>query len=426
MSEESTSVGNQPQEGLGRQVLLGAQMLFVAFGSLVLVPILTGLSSSVALFTAGAGTLVFQIVTRRSVPVFLASSFAFIAPIIYGSEQWGIPATMSGLFAAGLVYVALSFLVRWKGQRIIDRVLPPIVVGPVIMVIGLSLAPIALNMAQGKTSDGAVQLVPFDQAVIIALVSVGVTVLVTLLGRGMFKLVPILFGIVSGYVVSVLFGVVDFSAISAAPIVAMPPFTFPEFNIEAILFILPVAIAPAIEHIGDIAAISGVAKKDFFTKPGLKNTLLGDGLATSLAALFGGPPNTTYSEVTGAVALTKAFNPAIMTFAAIWAVILSFSGTLGAVLATIPVPVMGGIEVILFGAIAVVGVSTLLKVGDELTEARNLIIASVVLVIGIGGLEVGIGDFAIKGIGLCAIVAILLNLLLPQQRVEQGKVEPAE
>ncbi|WP_316860721.1 uracil-xanthine permease family protein [uncultured Cohaesibacter sp.] len=425
MSEGSSSTDTEFREGIGRQILLGAQMLFVAFGSLVLVPILTGLSSSVALFTAGAGTLLFQLVTKRSVPVFLASSFAFIAPIIYGVEAWGVPATMSGLFAAGLVYVLLSFLVRWKGQSIIDRILPPVVVGPVIMVIGLSLAPVALNMAQGKTSDGAVQLVPLEQAVIIALVSVGATVIMTLLGKGMFRLVPILFGIVAGYLTSFAFGVVDFSALSTAPIVAVPPFVFPEFNLEAILFILPVAIAPAIEHIGDIAAISGVAKKDFFAKPGLKNTLLGDGLATSLAAFFGGPPNTTYSEVTGAVALTKAFNPAIMTFAAIWAIVLSFSGTLNALLSTIPVPVMGGIEVILFGAIAVVGVSTLLKVGDELTEPRNLIIASVVLVVGIGGLSVGYGGFEIKGIGLCAIVAILLNLILPQQRAE-ASVEPAE
>ena len=418
MSEGASSPDITAQYGVGRQILLGAQMLFVAFGSLVLVPILTGLDPSVALFTAGAGTLVFQIVTRRRVPVFLASSFAFIAPIIFGVETWGVASTMSGLVAAGMVYVLLSLLVRLKGQDIIDRILPPVVVGPVIMVIGLSLAPVAVNMAQGRTSDGAVQLVPLEQAVIIALVSIGVTILVNLLSKGMMKLLPILCGILAGYAVSFAFGLVDLSAAASAPLVAVPAFTFPEFNLEAILFILPVAIAPAIEHIGDIAAISNVTKRDFLTNPGLKNTLLGDGLATSLAAFLGGPPNTTYSEVTGAVALTKAFNPAIMTFTAIWAIIFSFSGTLGAVLASIPVPVMGGILVILFGAIAVVGVSTLLKVGDKLTDSRNLIIASVVLVVGIGGMEVGIGDFQIKGIGLSAVVAIVLNLLLPRARSE--------
>ncbi len=414
MSEGSTSA----DIGVGRQILLGAQMLFVAFGALVLVPILTGLDPSVALFTAGAGTLVFQFVTKRRVPVFLASSFAFIAPIIFGVKTWGIAATMSGLIAAGLVYVLLSLLVRFKGQGIIDRILPPVVVGPVIMVIGLSLAPVAVNMAQGKTGDGAVQLVPLDQAVIIALVSIFATILVSLLGKGFVRLLPIFVGIIAGYTTAFAFGLVSFDAVSAAPVFAVPAFTMPEFNLEAILFILPVAIAPAIEHIGDIAAISNVTKKDYLSEPGLKNTLLGDGLATSLAAFLGGPPNTTYSEVTGAVALTKAFNPAIMTFAAIWAIVLAFSGTLGAILQSIPVPVMGGILVILFGAIAVVGVSTLLRVGDELTEPRNLIIASVVLVVGIGGMEAGYGDFTIKGIGLSAIVAILLNVILPKQKAD--------
>ena len=418
MSEGSTSADNSAQMGVGRQIILGAQMLFVAFGSLVLVPILTGLDASVALFTAGGGTLLFQLVTRRQVPVFLASSFAFIAPIIFGVKTWGVASTMSGLIAAGLVYVALSLLVRFQGQKIIDRILPPVVVGPVIMVIGLSLAPVAVNMAQGKSGDGAFQLAPMSQSIIVALVAIVVTMLVTLKGRGLFRLLPILCGILAGYATSFAFGLVSFEAVAQAPLFAVPSFTFPQFNLEAILFILPVAIAPAIEHIGDVAAISNVTKKDFLTRPGLKNTLLGDGLATSFAAFLGGPPNTTYSEVTGAVALTKAFNPVIMTYAAIWAIVFSFSGTLGAVLGTIPVPVMGGILVILFGAIAVVGVSTLLKVGDALTEPRNLIIASVVLVVGIGGMEVGYGDFQIKGIGLSAVVAILLNAILPKAHAD--------
>ena len=416
MTEGSHPTDLMSESGVGRHIILGAQMLFVAFGALVLVPILTGLDPSVALFTAGAGTLLFQLVTGRQVPIFLASSFAFIAPIIFGVQTWGIAGTMSGLVAAGLVYVMLSLLVRIRGQAIIDRILPPVVVGPVIMVIGLSLAPVAVNMALGKSGDGAIQIVPVEQAAIVALISVSVTILVSLLAKGMLKLLPILCGVVAGYLASIAFGLVDFDAVSAAPLFAVPAFTFPQFNLEAILFILPVAIAPAIEHIGDIAAISNVTSKDYLSKPGLKNTLLGDGLATSLAAFLGGPPNTTYSEVTGAVALTKAFNPAIMTFAALWAILLAFSGTLGAVLSTIPVPVMGGILVILFGAIAIVGVSTLLRVGDGLTEPRNLIIASVVLVVGIGGMEVGYGDFQIKGIGLAAVVSILLNAILPRVR----------
>ena len=275
MSEDLTSADNNAQTGVGRQILLGAQMLFVAFGALVLVPILTGLDPSVALFTAGAGTLVFQLVTKRQVPVFLASSFAFIAPIIFGVKTWGIAATMSGLIAAGLVYVALSFLVRFQGQKIIDRILPPVVVGPVIMVIGLSLAPVAVNMAQGKSGDGAAQLFPLHQSVIVALIAIVVTMLVTLKGRGMFRLLPILCGILSGYAASFAFGLVNLEAVSAAPVFAVPSFTFPEFNLEAILFILPVAIAPAIEHIGDVAAISNVTKKDYLQETGLTPHAIG-------------------------------------------------------------------------------------------------------------------------------------------------------
>ena len=394
--------------------LLGLQMLFVAFGALVLVPILTGLDPNVALFTAGAGTLLFQAVTGRQVPIFLASSFAFIAPIIYGVQTWGIPATMSGLLAAGLVYIALSALVAAKGVDAVHRVLPAIVVGPVIMVIGLSLAPVAVNLALGKTGDGGAVLVPESSALIIAAVSLFTTILVSLFARGLLKIIPILLGIIAGYITAIIFGVVDFSAVSAAPLFAVPNFVTPEFNWEAILFIVPVAIAPAIEHIGDMLAISNVTGKNFLEKPGLHRTLLGDGLATSLASFLGGPPNTTYSEVTGAVTLTKAFNPAIMTWAAFFAIILSFSGTLGAILATIPTPVMGGIMLLLFGAIAAIGMNTLIRDGADLTMPRNLIIVSLILVFGIGGMVLGFGDFSVRGIGLAAITGVVLNLILPK------------
>jgi len=425
-----------------KDCILGAQMLFVAFGALVLVPLLTGLNANVALFTAGAGTLIFQIITRGKVPVFLASSFAFIAPIIYGVGQWGIPATMCGLVAAGLVYVILSFVVRIFGSDILHRILPPIVTGPVIMVIGLVLAPVAIHMASGRTGDGAAWLVPETTAFIIAGVSLAVTILVSLLGRGLFKLIPILSGITAGYITSLILDASGFTAsvqaafnpgalqnwtapvlismekVAAAPWIAFPDFTFPSWNLEAILFIVPVAIAPAIEHFGDILAIGGISGKDYVKDPGIENTLLGDGIATSFAALLGGPPNTTYSEVSGAVALTKSFNPAIMTWAAITAIVLAFIGKLGTFLNSIPVPIMGGIMVLLFGAIAVIGINTLVKAGTDLMQPRNLAIVAIILVFGIGGMSFDLAIVKLGGIGLAGVVGVLLNLILPAGQEE--------
>ncbi|TLP37684.1 uracil-xanthine permease family protein [Arcobacter arenosus] len=399
--------------------ILGLQFLFVAFGALVLVPILTGLDPNVALFTAGIGTLVFQLVNKENVPpIFLASSFAFIAPISHGVQTWGIAATMSGLVAAGLLYVVLSFIIRAKGDGFIHKLLPAIVVGPVIISIGLILSPVAVNMAMGKTGDGAIVLVPFEKAIIVSMVALFATMFISLLGKGIFRLVPILGGIVAGYIVALFLGLVDFKAVSDAAWFAMPSFTTPEFNWQAILFILPIAIAPAIEHIGDMLAISNVTKQDYLKKPGLKNTLLGDGLATSVASLFGGPPNTTYSEVTGAVTVTKAFNPAIMTWAAIMAIVLAFVGKLGGLLATIPVPVMGGIMLLLFGIIASVGISTLTRANVDFNCPRNLIIVSMILVFSIGGMTFNFGGVPFSGIGLGAITGIILNLVLPQPRKE--------
>lgn len=397
--------------------ILGLQFLFVAFGALVLVPILTGLDPNVALFTAGIGTLIFQFVNRSCVPpIFLASSFAFIAPISYGVATWGIPATMSGLVSAGLLYIVLSFLIRLKGDNFLHKLLPSIVVGPVIMSIGLILSPVAVNMAMGKTGDGSVQLFPFEQAIVISMIALLITIFISLLGKGIFKLIPILLGIIGGYLVSLYFGIVDFSGITAASWFSIPNFTAPEFNWQAILFILPIAIAPAIEHIGDILAISNVTKVDYLKKPGLKNTLLGDGLATSVASLFGGPPNTTYSEVTGAVTVTKAYNPAIMTWAAICAILLAFVGKLGAILATIPSPVMGGIMLLLFGIIATLGISTLTKANIDFSCPRNMAIVSMILVFSIGGMTFNFAGVPFAGIGLGAIIGVILNLILPQAR----------
>ncbi len=420
-----------------KDCLLGAQMLFVAFGALVLVPLLTGLDANVALFTAGAGTLIFQLVTRGRVPVFLASSFAFIAPIIYGVEQWGIPGTMCGLVAAGLLYGVLSLIIRIFGSGVLHRVLPPIVTGPVIMVIGLVLAPVAIHMASGRTGDGAAWLVPETTAYIIAGTALAVTILVSLLGRGLFKLIPILSGIAAGYIMSLILDGTGFTAstqaafdpgtlqnwtapalismqkVVTAPWFAMPKFTFPTWNLEAILFIVPVAIAPAIEHFGDILAIGGIAGKDYVEDPGIQNTLLGDGLATSFAAMLGGPPNTTYSEVSGAVALTRSFNPAIMTWAALTAIVLAFIGKLDGFLNSIPVPVMGGIMVLLFGAISVIGINTLVRSGIDLMKPRNLAIVAIILVFGIGGMSFDLAVVKLGGIGLAGVVGVLLNLILP-------------
>ena len=409
-----------------KNAVLGVQMLFVAFGALVLVPLLTGLDPSVALFGAGLGTLLFQLTTRRTVPIFLASSFAFIAPIMYGVQTWGIPATMGGLMAAGLVYVLLGGAIRLKGAGFIHKLLPPVVIGPIIMVIGLGLAPVAVNMALGKSGDGSLQIIDGNISIWIAIASLLTTVFISVFAKGLFKLLPVFGGIFVGYILSLICGIVSFEPIHNAAWFAVPNFTAPEFNINAILFMLPVAIAPAVEHVGDILSISNVTGKDYLKKPGLHRTIAGDGIATMAAAMVGAPPNTTYSEVTGAVMLTKAFNPAIMTWAAIAAIVLAWVGKLGAALQTIPLPVMGGIMILLFGSIAAVGLNTLIKNQVDLHKSRNLIIVGVTLVFGIGGMAFGIGEFSLQGISLCGIVAITLNLILPKDIGDNHIVDNAQ
>ena len=399
-----------------RDALLGAQMLFVAFGALVLVPLLTGLSTNVAFFTAGVGTLVFQICTRGKVPIFLASSFAFIAPIMYGTQTWGLAPTMGALIFSGLLYVALSTLIRFRGTQIILRILPPIVTGPVIMVIGLVLAPVAVKMALGL--NGEEQSMPRSTALIISMSALLATILVSLLGRGLLRLIPILCGIVVGLAVSMGLGVCDWTPLRSVPWIAMPEFTLPQFAWEPMLFIIPITVAPAIEHFGDIIAISSVTGKDFLKDPGIKNTMLGDGLATMCACALGGPPNTTYSEVTGAVTLTRAFNPAVMTWAAICSILLSFVAKVGAFLSCIPGPVMGGIMILLFGAIMVVGLNTLVRAGHDLLRPRNMVIVALIIIFGVGGMQFDFGSFKLGGIGLAAVTGVLLNLLLPRDRLD--------
>ena len=399
-----------------QDALIGAQMLFVAFGALVLVPILTGLDSNVALFAAGVATLIFQIITKGTVPIFLASSFAFIAPIMYGVQTWGIPQTLCGLIAVGFVYMALAALIRIKGRSIIDKVLPPIVTGPVIMVIGLTLSPVAIDMATGLKG-----VIPRDEALFVAMISLLTTILTSILGKGIIRLVPIFCGIITGYIAAYFFGMVNLNPIAKASWFAMPNFVFPEWNLSAVLYILPIAIVPAIEHVGDILAIGSVTGKKYIEKPGIDRTLFADSIATMVASSVGGPPCTTYSEVTGAVALTRAFNPAILTWAAITAICLSFVGKLGAILSTIPAPVMGGIMILLFGTITVVGLNTLVRAGQDLMIPRNMTIVAVILVFGIGGMAFTVGTFKLAGIGLAGITGVLLNLILPGKVAVQTK-----
>ncbi|HJV06291.1 MAG TPA: uracil-xanthine permease family protein [Chromobacteriaceae bacterium] len=395
-----------------KQAIAGAQILFVAFGALVLVPLLTGLNPAMALLGAGIGTLMFQLCTGRQVPIFLGSSFAFIGPIIYSMHTWGQGATMFGLFAAGFMYFVFAAIVKWRGMALVNKLLPPVVIGPVIMIIGLSVATAASNMAMGRA--GGNQVMPYETSMLLAAISLATTIVVSIFARGMFKLIPILAGVTVGYIAASLMGVVDFSKLANAPWFAMPVFHHPEVNWAAALFMLPVAIAPAIEHIGGVMAIGGVTGKDYTTTPGLHRTLSGDGLGVCLAGLIGGPPVTTYAEVTGAVMITRNFNPVTMTWAALFAICMAFFGKFNALLQSIPMPVMGGIMVLLFGTIASIGLKTLIEAKVDLMVPRNLVIISVVLTAGIGGLTLKLGGFELAGVGLCSVLAIVLNLILPR------------
>ncbi|THF62831.1 uracil-xanthine permease [Pseudothauera nasutitermitis] len=406
----------QSPDPVWRQAISGAQILFVAFGATVLVPLLTGLNPSMALLGAGVGTLLFQLLTRREVPIFLGSSFAFIAPIIYSMQTWGMSATMGALAAVSLAYFAFAGLVRVYGAQVVHRLMPPVVIGPIIMVIGLALAGVAVNMAMGKTGDGAAELMPYSDALLLATVSLGATMVAAIFAKGILRLVPILFGVVVGYVLAAAMGWVDFSRIAEARWIALPDLVAPSFNLAAILFMLPVALAPAIEHVGNVVAIGGVTGKDYTKSPGLDRTLAGDGLGVLFAGAVGGPPVTTYAEVTGAVTLTRNFNPAIMTWAAIFAIAMAFVGKFNAILQSIPTPVMGGIMILLFGSIAAIGLKTLIAARTDLDEPRNLVIVSTVLVLGIGGFGFTVGSFVLQGVSLCGVFAVLLNLVLPARR----------
>ena len=388
-----------------QKTVVGAQFLFVAFGATVLVPLLVGMDPSVALFTAGIGTLIFHAVTKGKVPIFLGSSFAFIAPIIKASELYGLPGTLFGLVAVGAVYGVMSALVRLRGVGFITNLFPPIVVGPVIMLIGLSLAGTGVNMAKENWA--------------LAIVSLLTTIAVSLFAKGLLKLIPIFAGIIVGYITAAIFGLIDFQPVVEAPWFAIPAFVRPEICWEAMIFMIPVAIAPVIEHIGDVYAINEVTGKDFVKDPGLHRTMLGDGLACIAASCIGGPPVTTYSEVTGAVSLTKIADPAVIRIAGLFGILFSVLGKMSALLKTIPGAVLGGIMLLLFGTIASVGINSLIKNKTDMGDTRNLVIASLILTLGIGGAEMNFGRITIGGIGLAALVGVLLNLIIPKKKAAE-------
>ncbi|RRC98708.1 uracil-xanthine permease family protein [Prevotella sp. OH937_COT-195] len=387
-----------------KKTVVGVQFLFVAFGATVLVPLLVGINPSTALFTAGLGTFIFHFVTKGKVPIFLGSSFAFIAPIIAATEQWGLPGTLAGLTSVSLVYFLMSALVKWQGRHFLNRVFPPVVIGPVIILIGLSLSGSAVNMA--KTNW------------LLAFISLSTAVLVLTFARGLMKLVPVICGIITGYVAAVIMKEIDFAPVVAAPWLTNPVSvdTITNFQWAPFLYMIPVAVAPVIEHIGDVYVVSAVADKDFVKDPGLHRTMLGDGLACLASAFLGGPPETTYSEVTGAMSITKVTSPAVIRISAATALVFSVIGKLSALLQSIPQAVLGGIMLLLFGTIASVGINNLVQHKVNMSETRNVIIISVTLTMGIGGAVLSFGDFALSGIGLSAIVGVLLNLLLPKTK----------
>ena len=361
-----------------RKGIVGVQYLFVAFGATVLVPLLVGLDPSTALFSAGIGTLLFHLVTKGKVPVFLGSSFAFIAPIVKATELYGLEGALFGLIGVSAVYFVMAALVRWQGTKLLNRLFPPIVIGPVIMLIGLSLSPSAVNMASTNWWLAAASLAT---------------------------------------AIIVFPSEVDLTKVAEADWFALPKLIFPsKISWEPILFMIPVAIAPVIEHIGDVYVVNSVTGKNFVKDPGLHRTMLGDGLACLVASVIGAPPVTTYSEVTGAMSLTKVSNPSVFRIAAITGIVFSLVGKVSALLSSIPQAVLGGIMLLLFGTIAGAGISNLLNSKVDFGSSRNIVIISVTLTTGIGGAIMQFGNFSLAGIGLSALIAVVLNLILPEPK----------
>ena len=413
------------QDGV-MKVILAMQHLIAMFGATVLVPILTGLDPSVALFSAGIGTLIFHLCTKGKVPVFLGSSFAFIPVIVAVSEKYNgdLRYAQGGIIVVGLIYVAVSFLIKKIGLKNIKKVLPAQVVGPMIIVIGLNLIPTALDMTgiMSIASGGNDAVV----SVIIACITLGIALLIKKFSKGFLSQVSILIAVVVGYVISLMLGLVSTAEIQSASLVAVPSFTLPKFDIGAIAIIAPVVLAVVMEHVGDITTNGEVVGKNFIEDPGLNRTLLGDGLATLAAGFLGGPANTTYGENTGVLAITKNYNPAILRLTAIFAILLSFVAKFGAAIRTIPQPVMGGISLMLFSMIAIVGVKTIKREKVEFNIC-NIIVMVAILIIGLSGnfLEKAIGiqiteTVSISGLSFAAIIGVLLNVIFTKLKKENN------
>ncbi len=394
------------------------------FGATILVPFLVGLPPAVALVSSGVGTLAYLLITRGQIPAYLGSSFAFISPILIAKEGYGMGGAMVGSFLAGIVYGIVALCIATFGVGWIKRILPPVVVGPVIIVIGLGLAGTAISMSMND-ANGEYSTTNF----LVALATLGITILCSVVLKGFFKLVPILIGIVSGYTIAAFAGLVDFTNVIEAKWIQAPDFFLPflsytpSFSWSIVAIMVPVAIVTLAEHTGDQLVLSKVVGKNFIEKPGLHRSILGDGVATVIASLIGGPPNTTYGENIGVLAITRVYSIYVVAGAAVLAVAFGFIGKISALISSIPTPVMGGVSILLFGIIASSGLRMLIDNGVNLENNRNLIISSVILVIGIGGAFIKLtADVSLSGMALAAIVGVILNLVLPGGEKEESQL----
>jgi len=416
--------GPRGRPPLEHWIPLSFQHVFAMFGATILVPILTGLDPAAALFTAGTGTLIYILVTGAKIPAFLGSSFTFIVPIITVSTVYGIQYAMGGAVVAGLFYCLVGFIIKFAGIGWLDKALPPVVIGSVIIVIGLNLAPTAMDMAM--YNNGTYSLVSLS----VAAVTLLVTVVGTIFFKGFFNTIPILIGLVSGYLFALIMGfffsayaLINFQVVAEAPWFRLPVFRMPGFSFAASLSFVIVSLATICEHLGDTLVSSKVVGQDFYKNPGLHRTLTGNGLAIAWAAFWGGPPNTTYGENIGVMAITRVFSVWVLGGAAVIAVLLSFFRKFGALIQTIPTPVLGGISMLLFGIIASSGLRTLAESGVDYKDKRNLTISSVILVIGIGGGRLAFAitgevEFQLAGVALATVTGIILNLIFPRGRVK--------
>ena len=406
---------------LAKGLLLSLQHVFAMFGATILVPLILGMPVSVALFASGLGTLIYMVATQFKVPVYLGSSFAFISAMAFAMKQMNgdVSAAQSGVVLVGLVYVVVALAVKLIGTKWIDRLLPPIVIGPMIMVIGLGLANSAVTNA-GFIKDGTIQQIS------VAVITFLITAFINTKAKGFLKIIPFLFGIIGGYIAAVVFGLVDFTPVLKADWVAIPqlylPFSTNGFFKEYHWYfgpetwaILPVAVVTIAEHIGDHTVLSQICGRQFLKNPGLHRTLIGDGIATSVSAFMGGPANTTYGENTGVVGMTRIASVSVIRNAALFAIGLSFLGKFTALISTIPNAVLGGMSIMLYGVIASNGLKVLIEKQVDFREVRNLIIASSMLVLGLGGAILELGPVTLSGTALCALAGVILNLVLPYE-----------